>query len=66
MHYFLSGKNGNNMIMLGIIGLVVAVGLVYMGFNGDSNLTCFLGILCGGMVGLCSITHILYVMGMVR
>ena len=33
------------MIMLGINGLVVAVGLIYMGFNGDSDLTCFLGIL---------------------
>lgn len=54
------------MIMLGIIGLVVAVGLIYMGFKGDSNLTCFLGILCGGMVGLCSIVHILYVMAVVR
>lgn len=54
------------MIMLGIIGLVVAVGLVYMGFKGDSNLTCFLGILCGGMVGLCSVIHILYVMGVVH
>lgn len=54
------------MIMLGIIGLVAAVGLAYIGFKGDSNLTCFLGILCGGMVGLCSVIHILYVMGMVR
>lgn len=54
------------MIMLGIIGLVVAVGLIYMGFNGDSDLTCFLGILCGGMVGLCSVLSILYVIGLVR
>lgn len=54
------------MIMLGIIGLVVAIGLIYMGFKGDSNLTCFLGILCGGMMGLCSVIHIFYVMGIAR
>lgn len=54
------------MIMLGIIGLAVAIGLIYIGFKGDSDLTCFLGILCGGMVGLCSVIHILYVMGLVR
>lgn len=54
------------MIMLGIIGLVVAVGLIYMGFNGDSDLTCFLGILYGGMVGLCSVISILYVIGLVH
>lgn len=54
------------MIILGLIGLAVAIGLVYMGFNGDSDLTCFLGILCGGMVGLCAIIQILYVIGLVR
>lgn len=29
---------------------MIMLGLVYMGFKDDSNLTCFLGILCDGMV----------------
>lgn len=48
-----------------IFGLVVAIGLVYVGLNGDEDIICFLGILCGGMVGLCSVLSILYVIGLV-
>lgn len=54
------------MLIFGLIGLVVAIGLVYVGLNGDEDIICFLGILCGGMVGLCSVIQILYVFGLVH
>ena len=54
------------MFIFGLLGLAVALILIYVGLNGDSDIVCFLGIFCGGLVGLCSIIQILYAMGMVR
>lgn len=53
--------------MIGLIFLafLASVCMLYVGFNGDSNIVCFLGIFCGGMLGLVALMALLAMMGVV-
>lgn len=53
--------------MLGLIFLafLASVCMLYVGFNGDSNIVCFLGIFCGGMLALIALMALLVTMGVV-
>lgn len=53
--------------MIGLIFLafLASVCMLYVGFNGDSNIICFLGIFCGGMLALVALMALLAMMGVV-
>lgn len=53
--------------MIGLIFLafLASVCMLYVGFNGDSNIVCFLGIFCGAMLALVALMALLAMMGVV-
>lgn len=53
------------MIGLTFLAFLASVCMVYVGLNGDSNIVCFLGTFCGGMLALVALMALLAMMGVV-
>ena len=53
--------------MIGLIFLafLASMCMLYVGFNGDTNIVCFLGTFCGGMLALAALMALLAMMGVV-